>query len=341
MAKGKAASAEAKAAQGQAEVDGYVHAAVLRAATENRPLKLQSAKDQTDGLFPPGPPKPVKAAIQQATTGEAPVLRSAGKQGKIEVFELTPAGVAAVGPAVSSAADTLPVAEAIRLAERVLEKVPDTAVELVPLIERLTARQREEAERDAKQRQADAQRRERVLEAMKRYQLLMEQQKRDRIAALHRELAELGGEQPGDARPPRADADDRGELNRLNDEVAKLKGELRAAKAAASDQSGIATEDSQEFVRNVARRLVGVWAEAAGTGNDAARNAIEVAISNVGAIEPIGEEGDTVAFDPQRHESGSPIDPGKAVVIDRPGWVLAEQAGVEYVIQKARVGREG
>lgn len=306
MGKAKAVSAEAKEAMAQAEVDGYVYAAVLRAATEGGSFKLQSAKDKTDGLFPAGPPKPVKAAIQAATTGDEPLFSSSGS-GKGAVFALTPAGVRAVGRAVEHVAGSKPVADVLREAERVLEKLPDTAVELVPLMDRLTVRQREEEEREAKQRQADTERRGRVLEAMRRYQSLMEQQKRDRIAALQRELSELGGVVPATptaTRPPAAPTP--------------------------------APKDAKEFIRQEARRLVGAWADAVRLGKAEAQLALEVVLGNLSAIEVIGEEGETIAFDPIHHESDSSVSKGAGVTVVLPGWRLVEDGG-EYVVAKAKV----
>ncbi len=323
-----------------ADVTRLVHEAVLALAqSDTGPLKLQAKKGDTDGVFPAGTTAAIKEAIETAKAADAPLLRVTSKQGKTEWVELAPAGVAAVGAAVAFASSSLPAVEGIRLAERVMAKRPETVVELEPLIARLDARRKEDDEREARQRSADAERQQQILAAMTRYQAGTEQRKRDRIAALQRELAELGGSTtPTPAPvPPRTDAPDAAEVNRLNDEIAKLKGELRAAKAVTSNQTNIAPEDSQEFVRNVARRLVGVWTEAADRGNDPARNAIEVAMSNIGAIDSIGEDGDKTEFDPQQHESATPFQPGDVVVISRPGWVLLEQAGVEYVIQKATV----
>lgn len=308
MAKGNAASAEAKTAKAQAEVDGYVHAAVLRSATESSPLKLQSAKGKEDGLFPAAPPKPIKAAIQAATTGDEPLFRSAGGSGKTEVYELTPAGVRAVGKAVEHAAQSKPIADAIREAEQVLEKLPDTAVELVPLIERLTARQQEEAEREAQQRKTDAERRERVLEAMKRYQTMMEQQKQARITALQRELAELGGSMTTTP-------------------------DITAARPTATP----APKDAKEFIRQEARRLVSAWADAMRLGKAEAQLALEVVLGNLSAVEQISEEGEETAFDPVHHECDSAISSGANVTVLRPGWRLVEDGGAEYVVAKAKV----
>jgi hypothetical protein len=50
----KANAAEAKVAKQKAEVDGYIHAAVLKLATSGGPLKLQSKKGEADWLFPSG-----------------------------------------------------------------------------------------------------------------------------------------------------------------------------------------------------------------------------------------------------------------------------------------------
>lgn len=312
MAKGNAASAEAKAAKAQAEVDGYVHAAVLRAATENGPLKLQPAKGKDDGLFPAAPPKPVKAAIAAATTGEEPLFRSAGGAGKTEVFALTPAGVRAVGKAIEHTAQSKPVADAIREAEQVLEKLPDTAVELVPLIERLTARQQEEAEREAQQRKTDAERRERVLEAMTRYQTVMAQQKQARIAALQRELAELGG----------------------STTTADPTTTTRPVPTPAP-------KDAKEFVRQEARRLVSAWADAIRLGKPDAQLALEVVLGNLSAMEQISEEGEETAFDPIHHECDSTVSSGANVTVLRSGWRLIEEGGAEYVVAKAKVKSGG
>lgn len=306
MAKGKAESAEAKAAKAQAEVDGYVHAAVLRAATEGGTFKLQSAKGKDDGLFPAAPPKPVKAAIQAATSGDEPLFRSAGGSGKTQVFEFTPAGVRSVGKAVEHAATTLSAADAIREAERVLATLPDAAVELEPLIAKLSERQREDTEREAKQRKADAERQELVLEAMRRYQAGVEQRKRERIAELQRELAELGG---GATPTP----------------------------VATRPSPTPAPKDAKEFIRQEARRLVSAWADAVRLGKAEAQLALEVVLGNLSAVEQIGEEGEESAFNPIHHECDTAVSSGVGVIVFRPGWRLLEDGGAEYVVAKAKV----
>lgn len=306
MAKSKAKTAEAKVAKERADVDGHIHTAVLRAATGNGPLKLQSKKDEDDGLFPAAPPKPVKAAIQAATTGDDPLFRPAGKQGKTEVFELTPAGVSAVGRAVEHAAGALSVAEAVRLAERVMEKRPEAVVELEPLVTRLAERQREEAEREANQRLADAERQRRVLEAMTRYQAGIEQRRQARIAELKRELAEYGESAPASGSSPKP-------------------------------APVPAPRDAKEFIRQEARRLVSAWADAVRLGKAEAQLALEVVLGNLSAMEQIGEEGEETPFNPVHHECDTSASSGAAVVVQRPGWRLIEDGGAEYVVAKAKV----
>jgi hypothetical protein len=291
----------------EADVSRLVHAAVLKLArSEAGPLKVQSKKGEDDGLFPAGTTAAIKAAIQQATTGDDPPFRSAGKQGKTEVFELTPAGVAAIGPAVAQAAEAMPAAEAVRLAERVMEKRPETVVELEPLLAKLAERQRVEAEREAKQRLADAERQQRVLEAMTRYQAGIEQRRQARIAELKRELAEYG--------------------------------ESSAAAGPSPKPAPVpAPKDAKEFIRQEARRLVSAWADAVRLGKAEAQLALEVVLGNLSAVEQIGEEGEETTFQPVHHECDTAASSGAAVVVQRPGWRLIEDGGTEYVVAKAKV----
>lgn len=127
---------------------------------------------------------------------------------------------------------------------------------------------------------------------------------------------------------------------RPEDEIATLRGELRAARAAASDRP-VAPEDAKEFTRNVARRLVGAWQEASDKGNAVAANALETALANLGAIDQIGDPDEVTGFDPARHQTTAAIRPGTAVVVTRPGWSLAEEAGADYIVAKAVVRPAG
>jgi len=291
----------------EAEVTRLVHEAVLKLATSDAgPLKLQPKKGETDGVFPAGSTAAIKEAIKKATTAEAPLFRSAGKQGKVEVVELAPAGVSAIGPAVEHATSSLAAVEGIRLAERLMAKWPETVVELEPLIARLGARQRSEAEQEAKQRQADAERQQKVREAFRRWEDGAERRKLSRIAELQRELAELGGATattPATTRPTPAPA----------------------------------PKDAKEFVRQEARRLVSAWADAVRLGKAEAQLALEVVLGNLSAMEQIGEIEDVTPFDPIHHECDTAVSSGSPVSVVRPGWRLVEDGGAEYVVAKAKV----
>ncbi len=291
------------------DVSRLVHEAVLTLAqSDTGPLKLQAKKGDTDGVFPVGATTAIKEAIETAKAADAPLIRVTSKQGKTEWVELAPAGVAAVGAAVAFASSSLPAVEGIRLAERVMEKRPETVVELEPLIARLQVQQSQEAEREAKQRHADAERQQQILEAMARYQSGTEHRKRDRIAALHRELAELGGSPA-----------------------------LASTRALTRPTPTPAPKDAKEFIRQEARRLVSAWVDAVRLGKAEAQLALEVVLGNLSAMDQIGEEGEEVAFDPIHHESDSSVSSEAKVTVTRPGWRLVEDAGAEYVVAKAKV----
>lgn len=332
----KAADASAKAGKLKVEVETLFREALGKLATSSGSgVKLQSGKDDSNGLFPSGAAGAVKEAVRIAKAGEDPRIQRVVSDGGQEVFGLTPAGV-------ESVAESLPPAEAAKLIDGFTARHADALPHLLPVRERvktkLVQQMKEQEERQAEQ---EAQR-NRVLDALERQRRLLLDEREQLAASLQRQLTQLGvspagsGSEPQPIQPPPDDA----ELNRLNDEIARLKGELRAAKAAASDQTNIAPEDSQEFVRNVARRIVSAWVEAADKGMDQARNALEVVLGNVAAIEPIGEEGETTEFDPGVHECVAAIAPGTTVSVQRPGWLLNERAGVEYVVKKALVRRE-
>lgn len=306
MAKGKGTAVEAKAEKLKTETDGHVHAAVLKLATAEGPLKLQPKRGETDGLFPEGKTQPIKDAIAVATTGESPLFRSVGLVNKVERYELAPAGVRAVGAAVEHSATGMTAADAIRLAERVMQKHLDTVAELGPLVERLEARRTQESAAEEKQRKEDAERQQAIREAFRRWEAGVERRKLSRIEELLRELAELGGV-PEPTAP-------KGHHNPVP-----------------------APKDAKEFVRQEARRLVSAWADAVRLGKKEAERALEVVLGNLSAIRQVGEAGESTTFDPVHHECETAISTDSAAEVVRPGWVLVEENQTEYVVAKARV----
>lgn len=286
------------------EVDEHIHAAILKLAVEGGPRRLQSTAGDTSGLFPKGTAQAVKDALRAATTGEEPLLRVAGKEGRMEVYELTPAGMRVIGAAVAHTTKGMLAVDATRLAEQVMEKIPESKVELEPFVSAMEQRRAEEADREAKRRREDAEREAAVEDAHHRWREGRERRKRARIAELRTELAELGGSPPVVGMRPAPQP---------------------------------APKDAKEFVRQEARRLVSAWADAVRLGRTEAERALEVVLGNLSAMKQVGEVGEATMFAPVHHECETAISTGAAVEVVRPGWVLVEEGQSEYVVAKARV----
>jgi hypothetical protein len=290
-------------------------------ATSADAVKLRSAKGASDGLFPNGSAAPIKAAIEQCLNSTPPLLASAGKQGKDDLARLTPAGLLqvldaldepAIGPAAAHITRGLPSQEAIDFANEVIRRKPAAVVELELLVsEKSVALQAESAERA--KRQAEQRERERqAVEAMERYKQTLDTRRANRIAELKQQLAELGGTADPTPTPVPTPPTER-------------------------PKPTPAPKDAKEFVRQEARRLVSAWVDAIRLGKKEGQHLLEVVLGNLSAMSQIGEEGETVPFDPSNHESDGNISRGSPVTITRPGWELAEDDDARYVVAKARV----
>jgi len=91
------------------------------------------------------------------------------------------------------------------------------------------------------------------------------------------------------------------------------------------------TDAEVSFRQRAAQELVFAWQESARE----ARVPIEAALHNIGA-EPIGEYGDKTKFVGRLHESRSPVFQDDSVEVERPGWILRDDAG-GYLLTHALV----
>jgi hypothetical protein len=111
------------------------------------------------------------------------------------------------------------------------------------------------------------------------------------------------------------------------------------AKASSHASEYPADKKGADFRRQMARRLVSSWVEAVEANKPEAREFLEAAIWNISGFRMIGEVGQSLNFDGAFHEGEAGLFTNDRVRVLRPGWVLEEQDGNEYIVVKAQVAK--
>ena len=300
-------------------VDGLVSQALVKLATSDGPLRL-TGKGDPPALFASGTGAN-KEAIDRLQSETNPLVKAEGT-GKSPPVRLTAAGFRLVltqlpedkvGSAAKGVSADLPVAERADFLNEIVGRTPAAAAELLPLYEEAVAAEKADAEA---RRVAAAQKREReeaTQAALRRWLELSGQRKQHRIDALLKELEAEGAKAPDPILPPPPVVE-------------------RPKPAPIAPE----TAEDHTFQRQVARRLVSTWIDSWEENKPDARQLLETAIWNVTGFHPIGEVGQKVAFDGERHEGPAGVFTGDPVRIVRPGWTLEEDERV-YVVAKAVV----
>lgn len=290
----------------EAEVTQLLNEAVFKLLTcGSNTLRLQTNKQET-GLFPAGKSAKVLEAIARGTKGDSALFSSVGMHGKVEQFELSSLGKEAIGLAVEQATATMPTSEAIRLAESILEKNPETILQLESLFSKFEARRLQEAELEAEQRQKTAEQEQRIREAFKRWEANKEAEKKSRIEFLRKELAELGvSPEPLSAVPTQTV---------LHDPASQKEKDFRNAVAALLVQNSRAIPAEQKESRRY----------------------FDAVLFNLPGVRRIGKAGEVVAFHPADHDCESEVAEKKPVKILEPGWLLQDDLGIQ-ILAKAVV----
>jgi hypothetical protein len=310
-------------------VDGLVHKALLAIAEAEAPRKLTGK----GGVFPSSSAA-VKDAIAQLADPACPLVAETGS-GKSATVSLTPAGFERIAdevPAeklaavVSRLASGLAPTRRIAFLQDLVRKSPQLVAGLAPLLEEAVAAEKAEAEERAREARRHREAEAASLAAIERWKTLLLDHKRQRVAALQKELAAEGVEvevpaipvKPAAAPPPPAAPASRSEPTRL---------------PLPTDEEDVG------FRRNVARRLVSSWVDAWEAKKPEAREFLEAAIWNVSGFRQEGEVGQGLKFDGAYHEGGAGLFTGDAVKVIRPGWVLEEADDRVYVVLKAQVAK--
>ncbi len=301
-------------------VDELVSQALVKLATTDGPVRL-TGKGDPPSLFTSAAGTN-KEAIERLQSGQDPLVKTEGTGKSLSVrlsatgfrLALTHLPEDKVGLAAKGVSANLPVAERAEFLNEIVGRTPAAAAELLPLYEEAVAA--EKAEADAR-RVAAAQKREQeeaTHAALRRWLELSAQRKQHRIDALLKELEAEGAEVPEPKPlPPPAEV--------ARPKLASLTPE---------------TAEDHTFQRQVARRLVSTWIDSWEENKPDARQLLETAIWNVTGFHPIGEVGQKVVFDGERHEGPAGVFTGDSVRVVRPGWTLEEDERV-YVVAKAVV----
>jgi hypothetical protein len=303
----------------QAELDQLVNQKLVTVATSDGFHRLSGAGEYP-ALF--GKTGQEKSAAQACVTGDPPLLSVEGSARKAFV-QLTPAGFlritgqlpdATVGAVAKAVAERIPsMSERVEFVETVFGRTPLAAAELVPVLKEAQAA----AQAEAEARLAAAEKRrvleEASLKAAEQWKHLIADRRKDRIAALLRELEIEGAkaEAPAPAAPPRP--------------------------AAKSEPTKPATPADHGFRRDAADQLTSAWRAAWDDGKADAREYLESAIWNISGFRTIGEVGQRVPFDGRLHECRTGVSTGESVRVVRPGWLVEDEHNREYIPLKALV----
>ena len=290
----------------EADVTRLINEAVFKLLTcGSNTLRLQAYKQET-GLFPAGKAAGVVEAIARGTKGDSALFRSVGMHDKVEHFELTSLGKEAIGRAVEQATATMPTSEAIRLTQSIVEKSPETIIQLESLLLKFEARRIQEAELEAEQRKKAAEQEQRIREAFKKWEAAIEARKKSRIDLLRKELAELG------ANPEPLPSLSTQTV--LHDPASQKERDFRNAVAALLVQNSRAIPAEQKESRRY----------------------FDAVLFNLPGVRRIGKAGEVVAFHPADHDCVSEVAEKKPVKILEPGWLLQDDLGIQ-ILAKAVV----
>lgn len=313
--------AKSKAAAGPS-VEELVSGALVAIAIAEAPVRL-AGKGEHPAIFSStsGANKDALAKLKEA---DPPLVEVAGK-GKAETVRLTAAGFQhvlpqlpeeKVGDSAKALAGDLPAAARAEFLDDIVKRSPAAAAALLPMLEEAIAAEKAEQEAKlaavTKRREAE----EATRKALEQWLALQQLQREQRLNALTRELLAEGGKVPEMPQPAPAPEG--------NHKPAVLKP---------------ASADDAAFRRQVARRLVSSWLEAVEANKAEAKQYLETAIWNVSGFKPVGEAGEQVAFDGALHESDDGVSTGSPVRVERPGWLLEEEDGRDYLVLPARVKR--
>jgi hypothetical protein len=295
-------------------VGDLVRNALLKVAEATDAVKLTA---KTDALFASAAGAN-KNAIAECLKADKPLLAVVGKEGKVDLVALAPAGFERIasdipeeklGQVAKRVASSISAAARIEFIQEALRRTPLTAPELTPLLEEAVAAEKAAQE----ERIAAAAKRQQMEEAsrnaLERAIQLLEDRRQSRINALRREL-EVEGERAEEVLLPR-----RGEP--------QPQGTPPPANAGDAD-----------FRRDVARQLAASWRATWEMNKPEVREFLESAMWNIRGLRLVGEVGELLPYSGKSHESVAGVFSGDTVRIVRPGWVLDEDAG-EFVVLKA------
>ncbi|MBY0456225.1 MAG: hypothetical protein K2V38_02690, partial [Gemmataceae bacterium] len=277
------------------------------------------------------------AAIEECTNADRPLLKQVGKTGVLTAagFERVAGDLSdaeatgayerlagelpeeQVGALAKAAAGRVRLEKRAEFIQEAIRRTPNAAAELTPVLEEAVAAEKaeQEARLEAARKRAEA---ERVAQtALRRALDLLEERRQNRLDALRREYEIEGGKASQLPEPETPDRPPTPELTALPPLTPR-------------------GEEEVSFFRKVARRLVSAWLESVRLGKTEARGFLQVAFSNLHALEPIGQEGEKAAFDGVYHRADTGVSTGAPVTVVRPGWKLLEEDG-EYVVEPALV----
>ena len=298
-------------------VESLVNEALRKLATADGPMKL-TGKGDPPALFASAAGTN-KDAVAQLTDASNPLLRTAGKNDPVK---LTAAGFARalptipeerVGPLAKDLATDIPTAAArIAFLQQIVDRTPLATAELLPVLEEAAAAERAETEARLASSKKHRDAEEASRKAIVRWLEVQDERRKDRIAALLKELEIEGAK----ADPPRPSP---------------------AATQPPAAKSAPATAAERSFCRDTADQLTTAWRAAWDDNKAEARDYLESAIWNISGLRAVGEVGQKTTFDGRLHEGAAGLFTGDAVNIVRPGWVLEEDEDREYVALKAVV----
>jgi hypothetical protein len=285
---------------------------LLALAAANGPRRLIGK-----GEHPPvyGNGAPDKRAAKTCT-GRVPPLVTVDGTAKKAIVRLTAAGFnliadaipgELVGPRAKEIAERLPAAERIDFLQSVVARAPIATAELLPVLEAAVAEERAEREAESARQSKRVAAETASLAALERWKATLATRRQDEIAALHRQLAALGGNP--EKRPQ------------------------------SQDRPVPQTKDDRLFRRDVANQLASSWEATWAPDRPDIREYLESAMWNVRGLRTLGDVGEQTTFDGERHAAVRGVFPGDAVRITRPGWILEEGEDAEYVVLKALIDK--
>lgn len=305
-------------AQSTAATDNLVHQALLKIALSEAPLRLTGKGE--DAIFASASAAS-KAAMAVLKAERQPLIVEGGT-GKNLSVSLTQAGFERIReaipaekllPVVERFGRELPPPERVSFLQWLIQRQPEACAPLLPLLEEALAAERADIDRQTRARAQERAAENATLAALKRWETLLIERKRQRARFLKQQLQAEGVEEELVESPPPA---------RQRDPVRPDEPEDEA------------------FQRNVARRLVSSWVDAWESQKKDAREFLESAIWNISGFRSLGEVGQAVRFDGRYHDGGAGLFTNDPVRIVRPGWILDEANEHEYIIQKALVTKQ-